>query len=383
VAAGASYEGLRSMSAPVLSQQQLNRALLARQLLLERAQLTSAEAIEHLVGMQAQSPNSPYVGLWTRVDGFRFEGLSELVAQRQVARLALMRSTIHLVTAADAHRLRTLVAPVLQQGFHSSQFAKLLTGLEVELVVAAGRAAVVRRPLTFAELGAELQREWPTYDHQALAQVIRAHVPLVQVPPRGMWGKNGQARHTSLEAWLGPSPTERGSRGDLVLRYLASFGPASVADMQKWSGLTRLGAVVVKLAPQLITFRNERGAELFDLPDAPRPPADIPAPVRYLAEFDNALLSHADRTRIISEEDKARLFTKNGIIPGAVLVDGMVRALWRIERPRSKVANVELSVLPFRRLSKRDGAAVIAEGHRLLAAVAPETDSREVIVKSG
>ncbi|MGH9097731.1 MAG: winged helix DNA-binding domain-containing protein, partial [Acidimicrobiales bacterium] len=291
------------MSPPVLSQRQLNRAFLARQLLLERAKLTCEQAIEHLVGMQAQAPTAPYVGLWSRLDGFRFEDLSSLYDSHRVTRLAMMRSTIHLVTAGDAHRLRPLLEPVMVRGFKSSPWAKRLRGLDLDPVIAAGRSAVEDSPLTFAELGTVLGKRWPTYDGQALAQAIRAHVALVQVPPRGIWGRGGQARHTSLEAWLGRSPVG-GSIDDLILRYLAGFGPASVNDTQTWSGMTRLRDDFVRLSPRLVRFRDENDVELFDLPDSPRPPADTPAPVRFLAEFDNALLSHADRTRIIDREDR-------------------------------------------------------------------------------
>jgi hypothetical protein len=368
------------VSTPVLSQRQLNRAFLARQLLLERAELTCEQVIEHLVGMQAQAPTAPYVGLWSRLDGFRFEDLASLYDNRRVTRLAMMRSTIHLVTAGDAHRLRPLLDPAMVRGFMSSQWGKRLRGLDLDPVVAAGRAAVEDSPLTFAELGTELGRQWPTYDSQALAQAIRAHVPLVQVPPRGIWGASGQARHTSLEAWLGRSRVQA-SIDDLILRYLAAFGPASVNDTQTWSGLTHLRDDFVRLSPQLVTFRDEHDVELFDLPDAPRPPAETPAPVRFLAEYDNALLSHADRTRIIDPDDRARLWSINGIVPGGVLVDGMVRALWRMNRSPGRVAT--LTIVPFARLLKRDATAVAREGRRLLDAAAPDAAGQEVVIEPG
>ena len=367
------------MNSQVLSQRQLNRAFLARQLLLERAPLSCEQAIEHLVGMQAQAPTAPYVGLWSRVEGFRFEDLAGLYDQRRVTRLSMMRSTIHLVTAADAHRLRPLLDPTMVRGFKSSQFGKLLRGLDLDPVVDAGRRAVEESPLTFAELGTELGKRWPTYDGQALAQAIRAHVTLVQVPPRGIWGASGQARHTTLEAWLGRSPSP-GSLDELILRYLAAFGPASVNDMQTWSGLTRLRDDFVRLSPRLVTFRDENDVELFDLPDAPRPPADTPAPVRFLAEYDNALLSHADRTRIIDPDDRVHLWSKNGIVPGGVLIDGRVRALWRLSRARDPVTT--LTVVPFAPLFKRDATSVTREGRRLLKAAAPEAAGQEVVIEA-
>ena len=368
------------MSSQVLTQRQLNRAFLARQLLLERAQLTCEQAIEHLVGMQAQAPTAPHVGLWSRLDGFRFEDLASLYNDRRVTRLSMMRSTIHLVTAGDAQRLRPLLDPAMVRGFTSSQWGKLLRGLDLDPVVAAGRAAVEDSPLTFAELGAELGKRWLTYDSQALAQAIRAHVALVQVPPRGIWGASGQARHTSLQAWLGRSPVHA-SIDELILRYLAAFGPASINDMQTWSGLTRLRDDFVRLSPRLVTFRDVNDVELFDLPDAPRPPADTPAPVRFLAEYDNALLSHADRARIIDPDDRVHLWSRNGIVPGGVLVDGMTRALWRMSRTRDRVAT--LTVVPFAPLLKRDAAAVAREGRRLLQAAAPETAGQDVVIEPG
>ena len=366
------------MSRQVLSQRQLNRAFLARQLLLERAQVTCEEAIEHLVGMQAQAPTAPYVGLWSRVDGFGFDDLATPYDDRRVTRLSMMRSTIHLVTAADAHRLRPLLDPTMARGFKSSQWGKLLRGLDLDPVIAAGRSAVEATPLTFAELGVELGKRWPAYDSQALAQAIRAHVALVQVPPRGIWGASGQARHTSLGTWLGRSRLH-GSIDDLILRYLAAFGPASVKDAQTWSGLTRLRDDFVRLSPRLIRFRDENDVELFDLPEAPRPPADTPAPVRFLAEFDNALLSHADRTRIIDPGDRVHLYSKNGIVPGGVLVDGMMRALWRMSRSRDHV--ITLTICPFAPLLKRDATAVAHEGRRLLNAAAPEAGRQEVVIE--
>jgi hypothetical protein len=167
------------VSADVLSPRALNRALLARQLLLQRADLTAAQAVAHLVGLQAQVPNPPYLGLWTRLAGFEFDELAQLFRDRQVVRLVLMRSTIHLVTAADAQRLRPLLQPMLEQAFRSSVHAKLLGAVDPVPVAAAGRLAVEARPLSFAELGAALAPDWPDHDPGALAQAVRTYVPLI------------------------------------------------------------------------------------------------------------------------------------------------------------------------------------------------------------
>jgi len=247
--------------------------------------------------------------------------------------------------------------------------------MDTRALAAAGRVLVEARPLTFSELGAALSRQWPAHPPAALAQAVRALVPLVQVPPRAMWGAAGQAAHTTAESWIGrpmeaSPPLER-----LVIRYLAAFGPATVRDVQAWSGLTRLGEVADRLRPSLRTFRDEAGTELFDLPAASRPAADTPAPVRLVAEFDNLLLAHADRGRIIREADRKRLFTRNGILPGTVLSDGFVRGMWRITRSG---AAATLTIELFQTLGPRERDAVANEGGRLLAFAAPAGSDRDV-----
>jgi hypothetical protein len=353
----------------VLSQRALNRALLERQLLLRRSELSTVDAIGHLVGMQAQAPQAPYVGLWSRLSGFRPEELSDLINGRQVVRVVLMRSTIHLVGAADCLALRPLVQPVIDRSLNGN-WGRLLTGLDNEALAAAGRELVESEPRTFKALGELLAQRWSDRDPDALAVAIRALVPLVQVPPRGIWGASGQSRHTSVEAWLGAPIGPAAPVGDVILRYLAAFGPATVADVQTWSGLGGLREVLDGLRPRLRTFADERGRELFDLPDAPLPDPDTPAPARFLPEYDNALLSHADRARIIAPEHRASVFTK-----GALLVDGFVRGTWKLARSRD---SAKLLVAPFARLSKEDSSAVVEEGGRLLDVAARGADTREI-----
>ncbi len=366
----------------MLSRRALNRALLDRQMLLRRAALPKAgpraeaviEAVEHLAGLQAQAPFPPYYGLWSRLAGFRPDDLAELILSRQVVRIALMRGTIHLVSARDCLTLRPLVQPVLDRAV-SAVFGRELSGVDTAALAVAGRALVEATPRTFSELGALLADRWPEHAPAALAQGVRALVPLVQVPPRAVWGAAGQARHTTAESWLGRRMPARPRSEDLVTRYLAAFGPATVLDVQAWSGLTRLREVVERLRPGLRTFRDEQGAELFDLPGAPRPAPDAPAPVRLVAEFDNLILSHADRTRIIAEPNRQRMFTRNGIFPGTVLVDGFVVGMWRIARSRGTAT---LIIEMFEPVSRRDRDAVTDEGGRLLAFAAPDAPAHDI-----
>jgi Winged helix DNA-binding domain len=374
-------------SLDLLSPRALNRALLSRQLLLRPAPMPDPdirngparaerviETIEHLVGLQAQAPFPPYYGLWSRLAGFRPDDLAGLLLGRQVVRIALMRGTIHLVSARDCLMLRPLVQPAVDRGLNLL-LGRQLAGVDTAALAAAGRALVDERPLTFSELGAALSAQWPQHPPAALAQGVRALVPLVQVPPRAVWGAAGQAAHTSAQAWLGRDLEAGPSLDRLVTRYLAAFGPASVQDAQAWSGLTRLREVVDRLRPGLRAFRDEQGAELFDLPGAPRPDPDTRAPVRLVAEFDNLVLSHADRARIISEPNRQRMFTPNGLFPGTVLVDGFAAGMWKITRSR---AGTVLTVELFGRLGPRDRDAVTGEGARLLAFAAPEDAAHEI-----
>lgn len=359
----------------VLPQRELNRALLARQWLLKRQKASPLAAVEHLVGLQAQGPNLAYVALWTRLTKFAHDDLSQLIVDRKVVRIALMRSTIHLVTAADCLAVRPILQTTMIRAMMGPH-GKRLKGVDFEHVAAAGRKAVEHKPLTFAELGALLERQFPGNAPEPLGQVVRAYVPLVQVPPRGLWGVGGAVAHTSAEKWLGKAKAPPLSLESLLLRYLAAFGPASVMDMQKWSGLTRLAGVVETLRPQLLSFEDESGRELFDLPDAPRPKGDVAAPPRFLPEYDNVLLGHADRTRIVSEEDRKKFFfSSNGVIPGAVLIDGFVRVAWHIKRKKDAAT---LHLLPMKKLSKPETTALLEEAESFLAFVADQATTRSI-----
>jgi hypothetical protein len=299
-----------------LSVRALNRATLGRQLLLERSPMSALDAIGHLVGMQAQAPFAPYYGLWSRLDAFTGEELSGLLTERKVVRMVLMRGTIHLVTAEDCHRLRPLVQPMLERTLASAVHAKPLADVDVAAVVDAAKRLLDAEALTPTDVGARLAEQWPDTPPAALTEAARSMLPLVQVPPRALWQRSGQVRLTTATAWLGRPRGKPLTIDQLVLRYLTAFGPAGVADVQTWSGLTRLGEVFERLSPRLATFKTERGQALYDLPDVPRPDSDTPAPVRLIAPFDNILLSHADRTRIVSDEHRKRLFSgRNGVFP--------------------------------------------------------------------
>lgn len=359
------------LAPPLLDDRALNRALLARQLLLERSTLSPLEAIEHLVGMQAQQPTPPYFGLLARLADFDPDELSRLYADRRVVRIAVMRSTVHLVSAQDCLLLRPVMQPALYRALTpGSRFGRALAGIDLDELDRESRGLVEAEPLTAAQIAAALRPQWPGVPADAIAYAVRARVPLVQVPPRGQWRRSGQARCTSAEHWLG-RPLQPPDVAAVVRRYLAAYGPASVADAQAWSGLTGLRATFEVLRPELLTFRSVSGSELFDLPEAPRPPAGQPVPVRLLPEFDSILLSHAERARMFDPAHRRLIFTENGIIHACVLVDGFVRATWKLHTSAAS-AVVQVHLLPGPPLTDQDTAAIHLEAQRVLTWAAPD-----------
>lgn len=352
------------MAPATLGRRAINRATLDRQLLLRRSDLPLLDAVELLVGLQAQTPHSWYHGLWCRLSTFDPDELAGLLTDRKVLRMALMRSTIHLVTAEDCRWLRPLVQPVIVRSM-SGNFGKHLVGIDADELIAAGREALADRPMIFSELGRELAVRFPDRDPASLAQAIRAWVPLVQVPPRGVWGRSGRPAHTTIESWLGVGVDPSPSVDRLVLRYLAAFGPASVKDAQVWCGLTKLAEVFARL--DLVPFHDEHGRVLYDLPAAPRPDPDTPAPPRFLYDFDNLLLSHSDRSRVATEAAAQQDWPTN-IQPCMLLVDGFVAAEWKLTRT---AGTATLTIRPFTKLSKKDITAITAEGAALLTFAAP------------
>jgi hypothetical protein len=360
----------KNVARPTLSLRALNRALLARQMLIERRTMSATDALTHLVGMQAQSPAPPYFGLWTRLTDFEPGELSELIESRKAVRLSLMRSTIHLVTAKDALALRPILQSVHERAFYiASRHGPALEGLDMKALLKLSRKLVEEKPLTFTGLGKLLEKRFPGRPVDSLGYASRNHFAMIQVPPRGLWGKSGQPAHTTIEVWLGRSVDKPTPPDEMIFRYIAAFGPASVRDAQVWSGLPKLADVFERLRSRLVTFCDESGRELFDLPDAARPDPDIKVPVRFLPEYDNVLLSHADRTRIVSEDDRKYLFFGGGVLTSTILVDGFVHGEWKILR-KSKAATLEIR--PYHPLLKKDVTALTAEGKRLLAFAAPE-----------
>jgi hypothetical protein len=347
--------------ATTLDRRTLNRALLARQWLLERAKVPAIDAIQHLLGLQAQVPSDPYFGLWSRLADFDPEELSKLLSERQAVRMVAQRGTLHLLSAEDALHLRSWVQPVLTRTLASTPFGRNTRDVDLDALVARGRKALETEPLTLAQLRPILASRFPGVDPVSLSYVVHYTLPLVQVPPRGLWRKSGQPRVTTAESWLGrrlakPAPEQ------MIRRYLQAFGPASVQDAQAWSGLTRLDAVFEKLRAELVTFRDASGRELFDLPEAPRPDPGTPAPPRFLPVYENLVLGLADRDRILSAGPT--MPRAENMTVKCFLIDGFTAGYWRIEEDRREAS---LILQPFGRLSRSDRAALEEEGEKLLA----------------
>ncbi|OXM62211.1 winged helix DNA-binding domain-containing protein [Amycolatopsis vastitatis] len=340
----------------VLSTRALNRATLARQLLLDRAGLSVHDAVAHLCGLQAQEPQEPFTGLWSRLRSFDPAALSDLLTGRRVVRTHLMRRTVHLLTADDVLVWRARFDTMLRQRVLGT-YRRELDGVDLDALAAAGRAVLADgEPRSMGELARAVAGRWPEPGPRPLGEMlIAALIPTVQLPPRGVWRTKAGVRNLPLAAWLGrdADPLDPDDR-PLVRRYLAAFGPAASADLRAWCGLAGLPAAVKALRDELAVFRDERGRELLDLPDAPRPDPDTPVPVRFLPAFDNAILGYDDRSRIIDDTHRGLSVAGERV----VLVDGCVSATWTVDAGT-------VAVTPLRRLSRTERADVAEEGQAL------------------
>ncbi|MER5634503.1 winged helix DNA-binding domain-containing protein [Streptomyces nitrosporeus] len=350
----------------VLDARALNRAALARQLLLERSDLPPLDAVAHLCGLQAQEPQEPFTGLWSRLRDFAPAALDGLLTGRRVVRTHLMRRTVHLVTAGDALTWRARHDAMLRQKV-LGVYRRELDGVDLDALAAAVRDLMADgEPRTMTEIARALAGRWPVPGRRALGEMaVAALVPMVQLPPRGLWRVRAGVRNVPLARWLGREPDAPAPRGsdpageELVLRYLAAYGPAASADLRAWCGLAGLPAAVAAVRERLVRFRDERGRELLDLPDAPRPDPGTPAPVRFLPAFDNVVLGYQDRGRII--DDAHRGLSVEGA--RMVLVDGRVAATWTTGTEPGGAGTVTVS--PLRGFGRAERAAVLEEGARL------------------
>ena len=359
----------------VLTLRELNRATLARQMLLERQALPAVTAIERLAGLQAQLPQAPYVGLWTRVLDFRRDALAESILDYRVVKATLMRATLHLFSADDYLRLRTSLQPALTQAYAS--IAKRRSGAEFDLeqILAAARDYIGQAPRTFEEISAMLTALRPASDVGAMRYGVRTHLPLVITPISSGWSYPGNPRFTLAESVLGKPIAGQLDTKLLVHRYLAAFGPASMADIQTWSGLPRLRDAIEALKPGLRIYGDEKGRELLDLPEMPLPAADAPAPVRFLPEFDNLLLGHSKRERIIPAEYHAHVFLSGLRVRSTILVDGFVAGAWKIEKTKT---SARLAIEPFAPLSSKARKSLTDEAEQLVRFVEPDAKGYEV-----
>ncbi len=359
-----------------LSLRELNRATLARQMLLSRERVTALEAMERLVGLQAQWPKPPFLGLWSRVEGFRREELTALLLSRAAVRATMMRGTLHVVSARDYCALRPCLQPMLTRGMQSV-LRRRAEVLDVARLTAAARAFFDERPRTFTALRARLMELEPEGDERAMGFAVRTHLPLVQVPRDSGWAFPADSDFAAAESWLGVKLDLEDVRPDaLVVRYLAAFGPATAGDVQAWSGLQGLRATLDALGPKVRLFRDERGRTLFDLPDAPRPPEDTPAPVRFLPEFDSTIVAR-DGARFVPDAHRKSVFLSALRVAPTVLVDGFVAATWKITRAKKRAT---LAIEPFAKISKSIEHEIAAEGERLLRFVESDAEAFDVMI---
>jgi hypothetical protein len=362
------------MTERVLTLRELNRATLARQFLLERTARTPLEVIRWLVALQGQVSNAPYVGLWTRIHTFQRADLTGLLENKRVLRASSLRGTLHIIATDDYLLFHPLLKPALTRNLHL--FAQRTEDFDLDHFIAEMRAYVREQPRTAVELRAKMEELYPGMGKQQIADSVRMHMALIQILPAGTWGFTGKPVHMEASMWLGhPFPDADSALSQLVRRYLAAFGPASVKDIQQWSGIAGIRPTIEALRPELLTFRDELGRELFDLPDAPRPSEDTPVPVRFLPEFENMLFSYEERGRIVNRAYFPAIFTQNGQNCATFLVDGFVAGSWKIERGPTSAT---LAIYPFNPLTSDVQAELQEEGERLMRWVLDGADTFDI-----
>lgn len=349
----------------------LNRTLLDRQLLLRRHDRRPAEVVEALVGLQAQDPRPPYTALWSRIEAFDPYELSAGIAAGELLRIAFMRSTIHLVTADDCARLDAVFRPSLAAYLQGNgAVAKALAGVDLDELAVEARRILTAAPAGWSELGAALQQRWPDRGARELAVAARQLLPLAQVPPRGEWQVTAPARHQPADVVAGRPLTAEADPGRIVLRYLEAFGPASSADLRTWSNLAGTPAVLAELEGQLRRYTASDGRTLYDTATGTLVDGDVPAPVRFLPQFDNLWLSHADRTRILPAAHRATVQRTIASGRPLLLVDGHIAGAWRTETKRGTTTVV---CEPFQRLTRLDREELAAEATALATFLRPDT----------
>jgi hypothetical protein len=358
-----------------LDDRRLGRATLARQLLLERVRVDVPSTLQRLLALQAQWPRPPFVALWSRIQGFAREQLAVPLRDRTIVRATTFRGTLHVIGADDFLALRSTLQPVLERGLQQVLRAKKAE-LDFPKLVKRARAFFGRGARTFEAVRDHLAEADPDADERAMGYAVRNLLPLVQVPTDDVWAFPQVASFADAEAWLEKKIDPADRRADLVLRYLAALGPASIVDIQAFTGIAALAPVIEALGDRLVQLRDRGGKILFDLPDAPRPRADVVAPVRFLPEFDNAIVSRADG-RILAEADRKHVFLSGLRVLPVVLVDGRAIATWKITRTKAKAT---LAVDAFAKLGKAHRAAVAEEGEALLRFAEPDAKTHDLLL---
>ena len=359
-----------------LTLREINRATLARQMLLEREPVGTVEGVERLAGMQAQYSPSPYIGLWTRLNGFKIEDLIQALNDRRIVKASMMRWTLHLASARDYAYISTAITDarlslwrgfIERSGINSHEIHKKLMSYASE-------------PRTRDEINTFLHKHAPHMKREDIWYIASAGGWLVHAPPSGMWRYFGKNSYIAAHEWLGPivKPTLEDAMVHIVRRYLAAFGPATRADVAAWSGLRRLAwidAALQSLGDEVVTFQDEAGKTLYDLASSPRPGSDVPAPVRFLPKWDNLLLAYADRERVLPARYRKIVIEKNGDVHPTFLVGGVVAGMWTMKQERKTAI---LSFESFEPLAPSTRTLLEEEGIRLAVFIEPDAADYQV-----